>query len=53
MGRKLFVNAFTVPMITHLGLIIYTISPQLDADDVKVVLEEEPGTDVYAESPLP
>ncbi|XP_076121159.1 solute carrier family 4 member 1a (Diego blood group) [Alosa pseudoharengus] len=25
----------------------------LDADDVKVVLEEEPGVDVYSESPLP
>lgn len=26
---------------------------QLDADDAKVTFEEEPGMDVYNESPLP
>lgn len=26
---------------------------QLDADDAKVTFEEEPGKDVYDESPLP
>lgn len=26
---------------------------QLDADDAKVTFEEEPGVDVYDESPLP
>ena len=26
---------------------------QLDADDAKVTFEEEPGQDVYDESPLP
>lgn len=32
---------------------IIVVLLQLDADDAKVSLEEEPGEDVYNESPLP
>lgn len=31
----------------------WSLPLQLDADDAKVVLEEEPGVDVYAESQMP
>lgn len=32
---------------------IVVVFLQLDADDAKVTFEEEPGKDVYDESPLP
>lgn len=34
-------------------VILALFVPQLDADDAKVTFEEEPGKDVYDESPLP
>lgn len=33
--------------------IVFGFFLQLDADDAKVTFEEEPGKDVYDESPFP
>ncbi|KAJ8344850.1 hypothetical protein SKAU_G00290430 [Synaphobranchus kaupii] len=50
-----FVIILTIPIrILMTGRLFTTREMKcLDADDVKVILEEEPGVDVYMESPLP
>ncbi|KAL2101230.1 hypothetical protein ACEWY4_002991 [Coilia grayii] len=50
-----FILILTIPLRMLMTGTLFTKFQMkcLDADDVKVVLEEEPGTDVYSESPLP
>ncbi|KAL7860595.1 hypothetical protein AOLI_G00169440 [Acnodon oligacanthus] len=50
-----FVLILTIPMRMLLTGRLFTVLEMkcLDADDAKVVLDEEPGMDVYDESPFP
>ncbi|XP_030649274.1 solute carrier family 4 member 1a (Diego blood group) isoform X2 [Chanos chanos] len=50
-----FVLILTVPLRMGMTGRLFTVMEMkcLDADDAKVTFEEEPGTDVYDETPLP
>ncbi|XP_062294423.1 solute carrier family 4 member 1a (Diego blood group) [Scomber scombrus] len=50
-----FILILTIPLRMVMTGTLFTVKEMkcLDADDAKVNLEEEPGTDVYNESPLP
>ncbi|XP_019949688.1 solute carrier family 4 member 1a (Diego blood group) [Paralichthys olivaceus] len=50
-----FVLILTIPLRMLMTGRLFSVKEMkcLDADDAKVVLEEEPGEDVYNESPLP